>query len=97
MEITHPDYDYIFIVDTEGLMSGEKNDEEFDRKIACFCLTVSHVVLINVRGDIHMPFQNLLEICTLSIHELKTEGVDLPEVYMVFNQNQELDKTKFFA
>lgn len=71
MEIKdNKDYDYLFIIDSEGLMSTEKNDREFDRKIVCFALSVSHVVLINVRGDMHIHMQDLLEICTVSLHNL---------------------------
>jgi hypothetical protein len=53
------DYDFLFIIDSEGLQSGEKNknneknDIDFDRKIACFLLSVSHIVLIIVKGEIN--------------------------------------------
>jgi hypothetical protein len=49
------DYDLLFIIDSEGLQSSEKSDKEFDRKITCFILSVSHIVLINVKGEVHSP------------------------------------------
>lgn len=73
------------IIDSEGLQGAEKADNEFDRKIACFALAVSHIVLINVKGEMHLPMQNLLEICALSLHELNKERIELPQVYFVFN------------
>ena len=69
----------------------------FDRKITCFALAVSHIVLINVKGDLHQPMQNLLEICTLNLHELNKEKIEMPLVYFVFNQNTDLEKTKFMS
>lgn len=43
MKVNNPNlgYDYLTILDTEGLQSVEKDDEEFDRKITLFCLSIS--------------------------------------------------------
>lgn len=41
-------------------MSPEKNDTEFDHKILLFVLAVSNIVLINIKGDLHLPMKNLL-------------------------------------
>lgn len=52
-----PSFDYFLVIDSEGLMSIEKLDSEYDRKITLFCLAVSHVVIINIKDQ----FTNDLE------------------------------------
>lgn len=82
MKIEHPAYDKLMILDTEGLQSSEKDDQEFDRKITLFCLAVSHIVIINVKGDLHLPMKRLLEICLVSLHELKKAKIGTPDVFI---------------
>ena len=82
MNIEHPAYDKLMILDTEGLQSSEKDDQEFDRKITLFCLAVSHIVIINVKGDLHLPMKRLLEICLVSLHELKKAKIGTPDVFI---------------
>ena len=60
INIDHPEYEIVLVLDTEGLQSAEKDDEEFDRKITLFCLAVSHLVIINVKGDMHNSMERLL-------------------------------------
>ena len=47
-------YDGIFAIDTEGLfsVSDGKKRENFDSKLVLFCLAISDMVIINVRGNI---------------------------------------------
>lgn len=95
MKIDHPNYDKLMILDTEGLQSAEKDDQEFDRKITLYCLAVSHIVIINVKGDLHLPLKKLLEICLVSLHELKKAKVGTPDVFICFNQNPRPEKDPF--
>lgn len=43
MKVNDPNSKYknLMILDTEGLQSAEKDNDEFDRKITLFCLSVS--------------------------------------------------------
>jgi len=68
MKIEHEHYKNIFIIDTGGLMSPEKNNKEFDNKILLFILAVSNIVLINIKGDLHLPMKNLIQMCGISLH-----------------------------
>ena len=43
--------EYFLILDTEGLNSPERSDEEYDRKIVLFTLLCSDVLIINSKGD----------------------------------------------
>ncbi|CAF4562865.1 unnamed protein product, partial [Didymodactylos carnosus] len=47
------DIDYIMLIDTEGLLSIEKGDKEYDRRLVLFCLAISHLVIVNMMGDIN--------------------------------------------
>ncbi len=51
-ELLNNKYDYLMILDTEGLCSGEKGDPEFDKKIALFTMAISDILLINVISGI---------------------------------------------
>ena len=86
------------ILDTERLQSVEKNDDEFDRKMTLFCLAVSQIIIVNVKGDLHLLMKSLLEICTLSLHELNKAKINEPSVYFAFNQNPPTkDKSPFMT
>lgn len=60
MKIDNPTYSNIFMIDTEGLMSSEKNNKEFDNKILLCILAVSNIVLINIKGDLNLLMKNLI-------------------------------------
>ncbi|CAD8213801.1 unnamed protein product [Paramecium pentaurelia] len=50
-------FDYILILDSEGLQNPNQIDTEFDKKIALFVLAISDIILINVRGDLHQHYE----------------------------------------
>jgi len=81
------DYDGLLLLDTEGLFSPEKSDPEYDRKIVLFCFAVSHIVLINVRGDLNRNMQEVLSISLNVLDELKVSKVPSPTIFFVLNQN----------
>lgn len=87
VEIEHEDFDYLLVLDTEGLQSPEKEDTEFDRKITLFCLAISHMVLINVAKDMNLHMKELLEICLTCLGILEKARMPTPEFFMIFNQN----------
>lgn len=83
-------YDAFLILDTEGLMSIQQSQVSgFDKKIGLFCLAVSQLVIINVRGDIHKDMKELLSSCAASLHELRVEKVPCPSIQIVLNQNND--------
>ncbi len=95
VNIDHQHYDAILVLDTEGLQSVEKNDDEFDRKITLFCLAVSDLVLVNIKGDMHISMKRLLEVCAVSLQDLNNAQMDLPHIQFVFNQNSSNKKEPF--
>ncbi|CAF1576622.1 unnamed protein product, partial [Rotaria magnacalcarata] len=68
------DFEYILLIDTEGLLSIEREDPEFDRRIVLFCLAVSHIVLVNMVGEVSTTLQSMLTLCTDSLEKM---GADL--------------------
>ena len=57
--------DYLIILDTEGLNSPERGDDEYDRKIVLFTLLCSDFLIINSSGDITDSMISILKICTI--------------------------------
>ena len=88
------------ILDTEGLNGIERGnikdtaDLNFDRTMVLFCLAVSQVVIINVRGDLGSEMQNLLQVCAHSLNKLKVRKVPVPKIFFVLNQQVDLDSNK---
>ena len=88
------------ILDTEGLDGIERTNFKdtsqihFDRTMVLFCLAVSQVVIINVKGDIGSELQNLLEICAYSLNKLKVRKVATPKIFFVLNQQADPDPAK---
>ena len=91
---------HFLILDTEGLDAiGRGNIQNtsminFDRTMVLFCLAVSQVVIINVKGDLGSEMQNLLQICAYSLNRLKVRKVAAPKVFFVLNQQADPDPAK---
>jgi hypothetical protein len=86
-----PDYDYIMLIDTEGLLSGEKADKEYDRRIVLFCLAVSHIVIVNMAGEISSTLQDMLKLCTDSLKNMGESTIPRPIVHFILNQKADLN------
>ena len=88
------------ILDTEGLDAIERDNIKdtsmihFDRTMVLFCLSVSQVVIINIKGDIGSEMQNLLQICAYSLDRLKVSKVKAPKIFFVLNQQADPDPDK---
>ncbi|KAI6650610.1 P-loop containing nucleoside triphosphate hydrolase [Oopsacas minuta] len=88
------------ILDTEGLDAVKKGGLKetslihFDRTMVLFCLAVSQVVIINVKGELGDEMQNLLHICAYSLHKLRVSKVSVPKIFFVLNQQAVLDTSK---
>ncbi|CAK77668.1 unnamed protein product (macronuclear) [Paramecium tetraurelia] len=88
-EYFHNLFDYILILDSEGLQNPNQVDPEFDKKIALFVLAISDIILINVKGDIHQQFRNLVEMCIFTLVSLKTNLSSIKQLTWCFNQNND--------
>ncbi|CAK82859.1 unnamed protein product (macronuclear) [Paramecium tetraurelia] len=82
-------FDYILILDSEGLQNPNQVDPEFDKKIALFVLAMSDIILINVKGDIHQQFKNLVEMCIFTLVSMKSNLSSIKLLSWCFNQNND--------
>ncbi|CAD8169468.1 unnamed protein product [Paramecium octaurelia] len=80
-------FDQILILDTEGLQNPNQSDPEFDKKIALFVLSISDIIIINVKGEINQQFKNLVEMCIFTLGHLKNGLQMFKQLSWFFNQN----------
>ncbi len=58
----YPNAEKLLLLGTEGLLAIEKNDESFDKKLSTLAITISHMTIINVNGEINQSMKKLLSI-----------------------------------
>ena len=86
------EFDYLLVLDTEGLQSIEKGDREYDRKLILFVFAVSNIVILNAKDQITEDFKATLEICVDSLSKIEMARVHRPAVYFVMNQKADPNK-----
>ena len=86
------EFDYLLVLDTEGLQSIEKGDPEYDRKLILFAFAVSNIVILNAKDQITEDFKATLEICVDSLSKIEMARVHRPSVYFVMNQKADPNK-----
>ena len=57
--------EYLMLLDTEGLNSPERSDDEYDRKIVLFTMLCSDFIVVNTSGDMQDSMLKILKICTV--------------------------------
>ncbi|CAF1362305.1 unnamed protein product, partial [Adineta steineri] len=85
------DYDYILLIDTEGLLGIEREDKEYDRRIVLFCLAVSHIVIVNMVGEVSATLQEMLKLCADSLDKIGATIIPRPIVHFILNQKADLN------
>ncbi|CAD8131511.1 unnamed protein product [Paramecium pentaurelia] len=83
-------FDYIIILDTEGLQSPNQEDLEFDKKIALFVLSISDIIIVNVKGDITREFRSLVEMCIYTLGQMRN-FTSSKSITWCFNQNNDVN------
>ena len=48
------------MLDTEGLQSPDRKDDEYDRKIVLFAMLAADLLIINSKGDMNQSMINTL-------------------------------------
>ena len=64
--------EYVMLLDTEGLNSPERSDDEYDRKIVLFTLLSSDFLIVNSKGDMTDSMTKILKLCAVHYDKLKT-------------------------
>ena len=57
----------ILILDSEGIFSIEREDPMFDRRLVTFCMAVSNLILINIKGEISLDIKKVLEVSIFAL------------------------------
>ena len=82
------------MLDTEGLQSPEKIDDEYDRKIVLFAMLSANVLIINNKGEINAQMINTLKMCCVTFDMLKRFATT-PKIMYTYGQNNDLSKDPF--
>ena len=86
------EFDYLLVLDTEGLQSIEKSDREYDRKLILFAFAVSNIVILNTKDQITDDFKTTIEVCVDSLTKIGMVRTHRPAVYFVMNQKADPNK-----
>ena len=81
---------FVLILDTEGLLSIEKNNDEFDRQITLFSMACSHIFVINVNGEINNSMKKILSVSLYAAMKTQTVG-HKPIIYFVLRNMVDLN------
>jgi hypothetical protein len=86
------EYDFILVIDTEGMLRAQKGDDEYSKRLLLFSLAVSHIVIINNAGEIDETIKNMLVLCTQSLKYIGETRVKNPAVHIVLNKRDQLNE-----
>ncbi|CAG2197158.1 Interferon-induced very large GTPase 1 [Mytilus edulis] len=81
-------YEYVFIIDTEGLRAPELGDKKqtHDNELATFVLGMGNITVINIKGESTQEMEDVLQIAVHAFLRLK-----------MANSNMKLDQTCIFV
>ena len=51
-----------------------------------FCFAISHVVIVNIKGDITPETKDLLGVCGWALNKLQLSKTQRPKIHIVLNQ-----------
>ena len=85
---------WLLLLDTEGLQSPERVDDEYDRKIVLFAMLTADILIINNKGEINAKMINTLQMCCLTFDDMK-HTQKFPEIAYIFGQNDGKDKEPY--
>ena len=91
-ELVPLNYDYMLVIDTEGLLSIQKSDDQYDKRLILFCLAISHLVIVNTEGEISDTVKKMLVLCAQSLKYLGETRITRPEVHFVLNKRSDPNK-----
>ena len=81
------------VPDTEGLLSVEKANEEYAKKLTLFCMTCSQIMLINLNGEVNTAMEKVLSISVFVANQLEMLRIR-PMIMFVLRNMMDLDINK---
>eukprot|EP00930_Biecheleria_cincta_P042126 TRINITY_DN28980_c0_g2_i1.p1 TRINITY_DN28980_c0_g2~~TRINITY_DN28980_c0_g2_i1.p1 ORF type:complete len:1746 (-),score=340.85 TRINITY_DN28980_c0_g2_i1:105-5342(-) len=82
----------MLVLDSEGLLSLGSEGSTFDGQIALMCITCSHLVLVNNKGELSRQLQDLLEICLFAMKHLRLARLQ-PRLAFVLRDQHDRSRT----
>lgn len=61
----------VLVMDTEGLLSIEKADESYDKRLTLLSMACANKVIVNVNGEINISMKKILTISLFAGNKLK--------------------------
>ncbi|CAK9037355.1 Interferon-induced very large GTPase 1 (Very large-inducible GTPase-1) (VLIG-1) [Durusdinium trenchii] len=77
----------VLVLDSEGLLSLGSEGSTFDGQIAMMCMTCSHLVLVNNKGELSRQLQDLLEVCLFAMKHLRLSRLQPRLVFVLRDQH----------
>ena len=66
----YEDIKEILILDSEGIFSIERDDPIFDRRLVTFCMAVSNLILINIKGELGIDIKKVLQVSIYALQKI---------------------------
>ena len=89
----YPKASTFLVLDTEGLLSVEKANEEYDKKLTLFCIACSQIILINLNGEVNTAMKKVLSISVFVANQLRVLRIR-PMIMFVLRNMMDLDVNK---
>eukprot|EP00443_Scrippsiella_acuminata_P043612 CAMPEP_0115277538 /NCGR_PEP_ID=MMETSP0270-20121206/57292_1 /TAXON_ID=71861 /ORGANISM="Scrippsiella trochoidea, Strain CCMP3099" /LENGTH=575 /DNA_ID=CAMNT_0002694183 /DNA_START=1 /DNA_END=1725 /DNA_ORIENTATION=+ len=77
----------MLVLDSEGLLSLGSEGGVFDGQIALMCMTCSHLVLVNHKGELSRQLQDLLEVCLFAVRHLRLARIQPRLAFVLRDQH----------
>lgn len=77
----------MLVLDSEGLLSLGGEGGTFDGQIALICMTCSHLVIVNHKGELSRQLQDLLEVTLFAMRHLRLARLQPRLVFVLRDQH----------
>ena len=82
----------ILILDSEGIFSIERNDPMYDRRLTIFCMSVSNLLMINIRGELNIEIQKVLQVAIYALKRIAEVNAILRKVRIQFILRDQMEQ-----
>ena len=83
----------ILILDSEGIFSIERNDPMYDRRLAIFCMSVSNMLLINIKGELNIEIEKVLQVAVYALNKLAPVQAAIKKARIQFILRDQMELT----
>ncbi len=81
----YPDLPNIIILDSEGIFSIERDDPKFDRRLAIFCMSISNLLMINIKGEVNQSVAKVLQVAVYAMKKITEcdQATNIPDIKFI--------------